>query len=248
MDRKLPISITLNCALTIALVFVVSRLFINSNPRPVLLSDLKPLISEPAPKPIEETGKQVFSWSQIESTDYRTYIVNLRSIGCPEQTIRDIITADVHELLLMHHKALQRTNLSQQTGSFESTQKELARLDQEAARVIAALLGPSQTSIMEAAVPSIKSEFTELPLAFVIVDPSSSNLHVTSQDVEVIEDLRQRFQQDVGALTNDPNDPAYLQSWQLAKQESDDLLQAKLGSEFFLEYQLSASRQSVASQ
>ena len=36
-----------------------------------------------------------FSWSQIEADDYPTYIRNLRTIGCPEQTIRDIVTADI---------------------------------------------------------------------------------------------------------------------------------------------------------
>src|ERR1051326_8706101 len=42
--------------------------------------------------------RQGFSWHQIESPDYPTYIVNLRDIGCPEQTIRDIIIADVNSL------------------------------------------------------------------------------------------------------------------------------------------------------
>jgi hypothetical protein len=36
-----------------------------------------------------------FHWRQLESTDYPTYIANLRAIGCPELTIRDIIIADV---------------------------------------------------------------------------------------------------------------------------------------------------------
>ncbi|PWU11345.1 MAG: hypothetical protein C5B50_23440 [Verrucomicrobia bacterium] len=40
--------------------------------------------------------RQIFSWTEIESPDYLTYINNLRSIGCPEQTIRDIIIADVN--------------------------------------------------------------------------------------------------------------------------------------------------------
>lgn len=31
----------------------------------------------------------------MESADYRKYISNLRALGCPEQTIRDIISADV---------------------------------------------------------------------------------------------------------------------------------------------------------
>jgi len=34
-----------------------------------------------------------FRWSRIESEDYPTYITSLRTIGCPEKTIRDIILA-----------------------------------------------------------------------------------------------------------------------------------------------------------
>src|SRR4051812_36083915 len=40
--------------------------------------------------------RQIFSWHEIESPDYPTYISNLRDIGCPEQNIRDIIIADVN--------------------------------------------------------------------------------------------------------------------------------------------------------
>src|SRR6266850_4606217 len=39
-----------------------------------------------------------FHWGQLESEDYRTYIARLRSIGCPEQTIHDIIIADLDKL------------------------------------------------------------------------------------------------------------------------------------------------------
>jgi len=39
-----------------------------------------------------------FRWSSVESDDYRHYIANLREIGCPEETIRDIIMADVNKL------------------------------------------------------------------------------------------------------------------------------------------------------
>lgn len=40
-----------------------------------------------------------FHWAQLESEDYKTYIVRLRLIGCPESTIRDIIIADLDKLL-----------------------------------------------------------------------------------------------------------------------------------------------------
>src|SRR5438045_4083586 len=45
-----------------------------------------------------ELRHQFLSWSHVESPDYAVYIANLRSIGCPEQTIRDIIIADVNAL------------------------------------------------------------------------------------------------------------------------------------------------------
>jgi hypothetical protein len=39
-----------------------------------------------------------FTWSEVESADFPTYIKNLRDIGCPEHTIRDIIVAEVDDL------------------------------------------------------------------------------------------------------------------------------------------------------
>src|SRR5688572_17307290 len=66
--------------------------------------------AEPATKPTKvdrarrslETivvdGTNSFRWTSVESDDYREYIANLRAIGCPEETIRDIIIADVNKL------------------------------------------------------------------------------------------------------------------------------------------------------
>ena len=38
-----------------------------------------------------------FDWRMIESSDYEKYVANLRAIGCPEQTVRDIIVAEVQK-------------------------------------------------------------------------------------------------------------------------------------------------------
>jgi hypothetical protein len=59
-------------------------------------------LSAPAP------GK-AFHWSQVESSDYDTYITKLRAIGCPEQTVRDIIVADVNQLFAPRYAALSET-------------------------------------------------------------------------------------------------------------------------------------------
>lgn len=45
-------------------------------------------------------------WRSVESEDYRHYIANLRAIGCPEETIADIIRADVNKLFQSRRKAL----------------------------------------------------------------------------------------------------------------------------------------------
>jgi hypothetical protein len=52
----------------------------------------------PAPEPEIVYVTNQFHWSQLESADYREYIANLRAIGCPEPTIRDIILTDVMKL------------------------------------------------------------------------------------------------------------------------------------------------------
>jgi hypothetical protein len=56
------------------------------------------------PRAAAETNS--LSWQQLESEDYRTYIERLRAIGCPEQTIRDIIIADVDKLLAPRMKSI----------------------------------------------------------------------------------------------------------------------------------------------
>ncbi len=55
-------------------------------------------IVNPAATIIQNTSGDPFSWTSVESEDYKKYIANLRAIGCPEETIRDIIIADVNKL------------------------------------------------------------------------------------------------------------------------------------------------------
>src|SRR5688572_24962345 len=61
-------------------------------------------------------------WRIVESEDYKKYIANLRAIGCPEETIRDIIVADVNKLFEARKKELTgaSTNKFQywKTGNF----------------------------------------------------------------------------------------------------------------------------------
>ena len=68
--------------------------------------------SQPAPPAARVPAAEVvetnepFHWAQLESADYRVYLANLRGIGCPETTVRDILIADVNELFNARVKAL----------------------------------------------------------------------------------------------------------------------------------------------
>lgn len=60
-------------------------------------------VQDPAPAPAP------LDWGSVESEDYRLYIANLKSIGCPDETIKDIIISDVTKLFAkkFHEQALQ---------------------------------------------------------------------------------------------------------------------------------------------
>ena len=62
------------------------------------------IVTDTAPVVVVRTN--AFDWQQLESEDYRTYIARLRSIGCPEQTIRDIVIADLEKLMAARVKAI----------------------------------------------------------------------------------------------------------------------------------------------
>lgn len=58
------------------------------------------------PAPGATVAPAPFHWSQIESDDYRQYIANLRAVGCPEATIRDLITTELGALYMPRARAL----------------------------------------------------------------------------------------------------------------------------------------------
>src|SRR5260221_376450 len=88
------------------------------------------LLPQAAPERLDNSNgtiptEQPFRWSQIESPDYRVYVANLRGIGCPEQTVRDIIRADVGSLYAAKRKEL---HIDQQSARGRWSRDEESRL------------------------------------------------------------------------------------------------------------------------
>ena len=215
-------------------------------------------LAAPTPQPVEAQAElpsaastaqpsSPFSWSQVESPDYPTYIANLRAIACPEPTIRDIITADVANLYQRQRNSEQSLALTGKSSALE-LQKRLHQLDIQEAQVIVNLLGPppeeqqaaatqyplqdagaqenSKTEAVAQSEPQQKP--VELPLVFMGAD-----VKLEKWQQQEIKGMIAEFTEAIGGPNQDPNDPAYLERWRQAQRDFDELLMAKFGDETY---------------
>ena len=95
-----------------------------------------------------------FRWSQIESDDYKEYIQNLRDIGCPEETIRNLVKQDLDKYydqrkadILSKSPARKEFWKSGNPSSLgrpsASASSQMAQLDREKNEVLSELFKPS---------------------------------------------------------------------------------------------------------
>src|SRR5580704_11898918 len=110
-----------------------------------------PELSAPAP-PAMVYKTNDFRWSQLESADYREYIANLRAVGCPERTVKDIILTDVMRLYAQRRgqyfhngrpfnywETNDKRKLKQ--PQIEERDRQLAAIDKDLPAVLRELLG-----------------------------------------------------------------------------------------------------------
>ena len=114
-----------------------------------------------APQPIDApksyktnvvVRRQNFTWDEIESADFPSYIAKLRAIGCPEATIRDIIVADVNQLFA-RRRATEVITAEQKWWRSEPdpevtqmASEKLQALEAERRTLLSTLLGPDWES------------------------------------------------------------------------------------------------------
>ena len=152
---------TFTFALTLALWFT------KGSPPPPRVSSNPPDSCSPSARPVRPTPTQVsevpvptaartsepLHWRQVESTNYGIYIQNLRAIGCPESTIRDIIVADLSAVYRDRRREVARVTTAGywQAGFGTSVPDgdELVRLDDEERFALEALLGVQQAAPAE---------------------------------------------------------------------------------------------------
>lgn len=156
--------------------------------------------------------RQNFTWEEVESADYVTYIKNLRSIGCPEKTIRDIIVADVNELYA-HRRVTEVVSPEQQwwrsdpdPDLIEKAAAKVKELEAERKTLLTKLLGPGWDTESNALPP----EHTGVSLTGPILGDISPSAKQFVYDAAVRAQKRIDAYEDAQRQANKPVDPAEL--------------------------------------
>lgn len=197
-----------------------------------------PAVAAPGGRPrtvtqvVTNTVSQKFDWNAVESDDYKKYIANLRAIGCPEETIRDIITADVNKLFESRHKALAGPPKKFEfwkAGVFmgaatdpERTEKERA-LNLEKRALLTDLLGSAPDEKPDL----IASTANQLEAMFDFLPTSKRN-----KVFETMQDMQTKMQKAMKGGTPDPDD------LRKVMKESEAALAALLTPQELLDYNL----------
>ena len=133
MKALLKISLCFNLGLAGGLLYLLLASKPVAAPVSRTIAQVQPPVKEmlvaASPAPVLVAAKP-FCWSQLDARDYHVYVNNLRAIGCPEPTVRAIVTADVNAVF-RHYSSDLEHKLSDLAGASWSDQ--LANVDFERA-------------------------------------------------------------------------------------------------------------------
>ena len=204
------------------------------------------------PPTLGQTEPSPFRWSQLESSNYHIYVKNLRQVGCPEATLKAIVTADVDAAYRQRSRELEQklegmvnSSWTVQPGSYRDQQElknQMQKLPGEESFEISDLLGLQAAPNLQMTVARLQrnslNDRAVMPLVLQPVDLAALNLN--EQQMQVVQELRQEFLDEIGGANQDPADPAYRERWLKAQPEMDDNLRGMLGIAVFENFQLAA--------
>jgi len=185
----------------------------------------------------------ILDWRDVDSEDYPRYIGNLRSVGCPDQTIHDIVTAEIvgayaerrsHALQICYQDFQYWKSDSSVTEARAAMRTERAAVDGEMNNVLQKLLGAGT------ALPDVHREWQsaelDLKLAFLPADMREQVKSIILAHEH--SDLQAKQLSDGGYVSEDTNE---LQSIIDAHDEERADLRALLSPEQFERVEMSVS-------
>jgi LysM repeat protein len=192
--------------------------------------------------------RQFFSWEEVESTNYATYVANLRDIDCPEQTIRDIIIADVNSLYARKRltevitPAQQWWRTTPDTNVLQAAAERLRELEGERRALLTSLLGPDWEQRGPPATNAPARLAAALPLDGPVLGALEPEARQAVLDISARSQERMQAYADARQKDGKPLDPVELA--RLRQQTRDELAKAlspQQVEEFLLRYSQNAN-------
>ena len=176
--------------------------------------------------------RSFFSWQEIESQDYAAYIKNLREIGCPEQTIHDIIVADVTQML--REKSVAQTPRLKPNPKWWTNQRDPAEAEADSKQVndtwasrktiLDQLLGPDW-ALRNQDSASLTNDYQQMLIATMDISPALQGLSADKKQTiaRLLAGERDPWKELAGILS-----PAQLEDAQLRFSPQADALRDEL--------------------
>ncbi len=181
-----------------------------------------------------------FNWLTVESPDYKEYIANLRSIGCPEETIRDIIIADVNKLFEDRKKALKKPEKAFKFWETGMQGMMGGMMDPEAIAAQQALAGEKKALIREL----LGIDYQEKINLMEAFNPFERMLDFlpTGKQNKIMEIYQKMQAEQVSAFKNGAPDEVDIKKMQEAQKDLEKQIAGILTPEEFEKYQLTLSQ------
>ncbi len=252
----LPLSLLLNLALCFTLVVFWNRG--NETYQVVGQPSAKKAPAAPAAKP----APSFFQWTQLEARDFATFVKNLRSIGCPELTIRDIIAGELSEIYEQKRQTVASSSSDKQLAdalaNISAEQSRLlADLTQSESKPLAAQNLATSANILQQEPGTTNAEtkpVLDIPVAFtygslgaaVVVErgnktlvSNDSNTTLPLATTNSLAAIKNEFVQSVGG-TQDPASEAYRLRWQQARMHANERFSSMFGGDALVRAQVEA--------
>ncbi len=249
LQRLLTLSIVVN------LVCIVGLFWVLADRQPSTVTNLAAPVATPTTShqsfsqaaPTERVVREVesFHWSQIESDNYQTYVENLRRIGCPEETIRDLVKQDLDKAYDQrkadvltksptrkdYWKTGHPNTLAQPSST---TRSQMAQLDHEKNEVLGNLFGGEGLAAINRPSPLARARSQAKSGYAMDCVPEESKAQLNALEQEFGSELLRKMAQ--GA--SDAQDMAEIRQ---LRQERDDRIANILTPDQKLEYDLRKS-------
>lgn len=175
-----------------------------------------------------------FRWQMLARDSYTNYIASLRAVGCPEQTIRDLVTAELTEEYLRQRRALLAPlQADYWTHAMHGISKTLENYGKKIDEIRA-----GTTDQIDVLLPRVKT----VPVYFSV--GAERTEHLSADKKDAMKGLYERFSAAAAKFMEDPSVTKAEKDRQrsVLQQQLDAELKQLMTSEEYAEMQLRGSR------